>query len=277
MPELPEVETMLRGIAPAIGSRIVEFVVPRSGLRPIRIVPAPRTFRRLVAGRTIIGASRVGKRIVLQLDTGDCMVIEPRMTGLVLATPPPNAVHVRLVLHLEGGSLPEIVFWDQRGLGVVQLLCPREFDRQCGGSRLGPDALAITPEELRARLGGSRRPIKVALMDQHLVAGIGNLYASEILHLAGVSPRRRCSRLRLAQWRDVWAAIREVLEEAIRCEGSTLADGTYRVGRDQTGGYQEHHRVYQRGGEACVRGDGGRIMRIVQAQRSTFYCPVCQR
>lgn len=277
MPELPEVETMLRGIVAATGSQIVEFRELRSSLRPLHITPAVRVFRQRVVGTTIVTASRVGKRLVLELDTQDRIVIEPRMTGLVLPADPPNRKHLRTILQLKGGPLEEVLFWDQRGLGVVQLLSPEEFQRQCGLSRLGPDALVVTLDELRARVGRSRRPIKVAMMDQHAVVGIGNLYASEILHRAGVSPLRPCHLLRRSRWQRVHTAIREVLEEAIRCEGSTLADGTYRMGRDRKGGYQQYHRVYQRAGQPCVQCGRGHIRRIVQAQRSTFYCPGCQR
>jgi formamidopyrimidine-DNA glycosylase len=117
----------------------------------------------------------------------------------------------------------------------------------------------------------------VALLDQRAVAGIGNLYASEILHRARMHPERTCDSLRPAQWRNLHSAMREVLEEAIRSEGSTLSDGTYRVGRNRPGGFQVLHRVYQRAGQRCVQCGKAEIVRTVQAQRSTFFCPWCQR
>ena len=123
---------------------------------------------------------------------------------------------------------------------------------------------------------GSRREIKVALLDQRTVAGIGNLYASEILHVAGVHPQQRCDRLTRSQWQLIHQATQEVLSEAIRYEGSTLSDGTYRNALNKSGSYQNHHRVYARTGEPCNSCNAGRIRRIVQAQRSTFYCPQCQ-
>jgi formamidopyrimidine-DNA glycosylase len=129
---------------------------------------------------------------------------------------------------------------------------------------------------LRERLGGSRRAIKVALLDQHAVMGIGNLYASEILHQAGIHPKRPCCRLRAAEWLKLHAAMGVILQAAIRHQGSTLRDGTYRIARNTPGDYQVFHRVYQRTGEACLQCGHGRIQRIVQAQRSTFFCPVCQ-
>jgi formamidopyrimidine-DNA glycosylase len=163
-------------------------------------------------------------------------------------------------------------------LGKVQLFSPEAFAGAFGREKLGPDALAMSAEMFRAQLGKSRRAIKVGLLDQRAVAGIGNLYASEILHLAGVHPRARCDRLTRAKWQAIADATQQILHAAIRYEGSTLGDGTYRNALNQPGGYQNHHRVYDRAGESCPRCCSGRsIMRIVQAQRSTFYCPHCQR
>ena len=138
--------------------------------------------------------------------------------------------------------------------------------------------IADSAELFREQLGGSRRAVKVALLDQRAVAGIGNLYASEILHLAEVHPGARCDHVTRAKWARIAESTREVLELAIRYEGSTLGDGTYRNALNQAGGYQNHHRVYDRAGEACPRCGGGRVIkRIVQAQRSTFFCAGCQR
>jgi formamidopyrimidine-DNA glycosylase len=156
-------------------------------------------------------------------------------------------------------------------------LSPEQFLRYYGPDRLGPDALTMTSETLRERLAGSRRAIKVALLDQHVLAGIGNLYASEILHLAGIHPAMPCRELRAAQWSRLHAAMGEVLQAAIRHQGSTLRDGTYRIARNRGGDYQVYHRVYQRAGEPCLHCGAGQIVRIVQAQRSTFFCPTCQR
>jgi formamidopyrimidine-DNA glycosylase len=287
MPELPEVETMCRGIAPVVGSRIRDLRRPRSRLQPIKISPRLSDFRRRVVGSKIVAVGRVGKRVVVELDSGDRVVFEPRMTGLVLLAHPPDLEHLRLVFELSGrlsyggtrSTLPSegrILFWNRRGLGVVRLLSPRQFHRDCGPQRLGPDALQISAETLSRRLGASGRAIKVALLDQRAVAGIGNLYASEILHRVRIHPQRTCDSLRPQEWRRLHAAMREVLEEAIRQQGSTLRDGTYRVARNRPGSYQVFHRVYQRAGQRCLQCGEGEIVRIVQAQRSTFFCRVCQ-
>jgi formamidopyrimidine-DNA glycosylase len=120
--------------------------------------------------------------------------------------------------------------------------------------------------------------VKVALLDQRSVAGIGNLYASEILHLAGIHPARRCNKITRTQWQSIADATQAVLNAAIRYEGSTLGDGTYRNALNRQGGYQNYHCVYGRAEEACPRcGPGAKVRRILQAQRSTFFCPMCQR
>jgi formamidopyrimidine-DNA glycosylase len=276
LPELPEVETMRRGILSIVGSRVEDARRARCRKRPIAVTPGLAAFRRRVVGRTVAAVERAGKRVVVRLDSGDAIVFEPRMTGLVLLAAPPTKEHLRFEVALSGGPNERLLFWDQRGLGLVRLVSPRQFAELYGGEKLGPDALQLTSDELRARLGASRRAIKVALLDQRALAGVGNLYASELLHLAGVHPAQRCDRLHVEEWERVHAAMLEVLEAAIRYEGSTLGDGTYRNALNESGGYQSHHRVYDRAGQRCATCGRAQIERIVQAQRSTFYCSCCQ-
>ncbi|HEY3395512.1 MAG TPA: bifunctional DNA-formamidopyrimidine glycosylase/DNA-(apurinic or apyrimidinic site) lyase [Lacipirellulaceae bacterium] len=278
MPELPEVETMRRGILGVVGSRIedVERVICRR--RPIAIAPRIDRFRQRAAGRVIRDVGRVGKRVIVALDTGDAIVMEPRMTGLVLVAEPPTREHLRFRCTLSGNGIGELLYWDRRGLGSVRLLAPKEFENAFGLDKVGPDALAMTAESFRERLGRSTRAVKVALLDQRAVAGIGNMYASEILHVAGVHPARQCTRVTRREWQAIADATRAILTAAIRYEGSTLRNGTYRNALNEEGGYQNHHRVYDRAGKPCPRcGGGSAISRIVQAQRSTFFCPDCQR
>jgi formamidopyrimidine-DNA glycosylase len=277
MPELPEVETMRRGIEPVLGCRITRVERPRSRLQSITIVPRFDAFRRRIKNCVIENIGRLGKRIVLELDSGDRLVLEPRMSGLILLSQPPSETHLRLIFHLAGGNVDCFLFWDQRGLGVASLLSPQEYAERLGPTRLGPDALSISAQVLRERLGKSRRPIKVALMDQHLLAGIGNLYASEILHRCRIHPARHCHQLRAKDWVAIQATMQEVLAEAILHQGSTLRDGTYRIARNEPGSFQIRHRVYQRHGQLCLQCEKTEIIRIVQAQRSTFFCPACQR
>lgn len=277
MPELPEVETMRRGILGIVGARITGIEALAGGLKPIRIRPRPALLARQTAGRRIVGIERYGKRVALRLDSEAVLVFEPRMTGLVLLADPPDREHLRVRVHLAGGSSRQLLFWDRRGLGSVRLLQPRQLLAELGPEKLGPDALEITLDQLHERLHSSRRAIKVALLDQRAVAGIGNLYAAEMLHVAGIHPAQRCDRLTSAEWARLHAALRDVLSEAVRYEGSTLSDGTYRNVLNSPGRYQNHHRVYDRAGHPCPTCGGGPIRRIVQAQRATFFCPDCQR
>ena len=267
---------MRRGVAAAVGCTISDVRQPSSRCQSITIQPRLGVLRRKVVGRRIVAVDRVGKRVVLRLDGGASIVIEPRMSGLVLLADPPDAVHLRVVFLLSG-AVQQLLFWDQRGLGVVRLCSPSEFEAIYGPAKLGPDALAISAAALRERLARSRRAIKVALLDQHVVAGIGNLYASEILHRAAIHPAKRCDRLKPRHWTLLHAEIGIVLREAIEHQGSTLRDGTYRIARNDPGKFQFCHRVYQRQGQPCLRCGRAEIVRIVQAQRSTFFCPRCQK
>jgi formamidopyrimidine-DNA glycosylase len=214
---------------------------------------------------------------VLELSSGDAFVVEPRMTGLILLADPPDRGHLRFEWRLEGKPPKSLWFWDRRGLGTVRLLSRAALAEALGPDHLGPDALEITNDGWRALCRKTSRPIKVALLDQKLVAGIGNLYASEILHLAGIHPGRQANRLKRQEIERMGACVLAVLTEAIRHEGSTLSDGTYRNALNQEGGYQNSHRVYDRAGQPCASCQGPGIRRIVQAQRSTFFCPVCQK
>ncbi|MBL8811962.1 MAG: bifunctional DNA-formamidopyrimidine glycosylase/DNA-(apurinic or apyrimidinic site) lyase [Planctomycetaceae bacterium] len=277
MPELPEVETMVRGVRRHCEGRTllqVEFL--ECTRRPIPVLPS-RTQFEAQAGRTITQVGRLGKRALFFLDSGSVMIIEPRMTGLLLVSSAPSEEHRRVCWHFpkQRGKSDTVEFWDRRGLGTLSLLSPDQFAEL--QQRLGPDALEITVDEWSQRLKKTDRPIKVALLDQSLVAGIGNLYASEILHRSGISPKRKASRLRKPEIEKMADATLQILTTAIRYEGSTLNDGTYRNALAESGGYQNHHQVYDRAGETCPACGQSEIRRIVQAQRSTFYCPGCQR
>lgn len=277
MPELPEVETMRRGVEPIVGSRVEQIVRLPCQRKPILLTPRIDALRRRIVGATITAVDRIGKRVVVRLDTDDSLVFEPRMTGLVLLEDAPSDDHLRVRLDLLDGPAPHLYYWDRRGLGSVRLFDADEMEDRFESGALGPDALAITCEQLRERLRDSRRAIKVALLDQKVVAGVGNLYASEILHLAGVHPEARCDRLTRKQYTRIHEQQLIVLQTAIEHKGSTLSDGTYRNALNDPGGYQNQHRVYDREGAACPSCEDGEIRRIVQAQRATFFCPACQK
>ncbi len=278
MPELPEVETMVRGIRPHCeGRRIAAIEFPPCSRKPISVTPDRRSIAAL-AGHTLQRVGRLGKRVILELDNHSALVIEPRMTGLLLVTDPPTTEHLRVVWQLSPSTrtelAPRLMFWDRRGLGTLSLLNAGEYAAL--RTRLGPDALEVSPAEWQLRLAKTARPVKVALLDQTIVAGIGNLYASEILHRAGISPKRPARSLSAQRIARLHEAVQYVLLQAIRFEGSTLNDGTYRNALNQDGSFQNHHQVYDREGEPCPSCGRASIRRIVQSQRSTFYCPACQ-
>ncbi|QDU81468.1 Formamidopyrimidine-DNA glycosylase [Polystyrenella longa] len=277
---------MVRGARPFMEGRMLAQLRRYPCVRkPLSFKPGFPALARRLKGSVVAEVFRIAKRIVVRLQKNDSndhfLVIEPRMTGLLLVDDPPSREHLRFEFVFEseskGAPQPNVSFWDRRGLGTVTLYSQREFDAFLTSGKLGPDALVISPDDLHKRLQRTARPIKVALLDQKLVAGIGNLYASEILHLCRIHPETEANRVPLRLIKPLVRSIREVLETAIRYEGSTLSDGTYRNVLNQDGGYQNEHRVYQKGGEFCARCRRTRIERIVQAQRSTFFCSQCQK
>lgn len=276
MPELPEVETMRRSLIGAEGAtirRIEKVDCPR---KPIGITPRIDQLRRRAEKQKVIAIERVGKRVALRLANDERLIFEPRMTGLIVTGKSPDPIYLRVKVELTGADLDKFWFWDRRGLGKVLLYNAAEFAEAYSTDKLGPDGLVVTAGDYKERLGKSRREIKPALLDQKAVAGIGNIYAAEILHLAKVHPAARCDRLSRKQWSAIADATHEILELAIRYEGSSLGDGTYRNKLNQDGSYQLHHRVYGRANEACPRCKQP-IKQIVQTQRSTFFCPGCQK
>lgn len=276
MPELPEVETMRRGILGSQGQLIESVEVCVSQYRPFPINIGSKKLSQRLTGKSIAKIDRLGKRILFHLDDQSVLVFEPRMTGLALIAEPPNREHLRVILELSGSGEPQLLFWDRRGLGHLNWFNKRQFESEFGIDRIGPDALDIDVDALRQRLSTSQREIKVALLDQKIVAGVGNLYAAELLFEAEIDPRTRCARLSRSQWQRLVDAMHRILAQAIRYEGSTLSDGTYRNALNQNGSYQNHHQVYAKHGKPCPQCQRP-IQRIVQAQRSTFFCPQCQR
>lgn len=274
MPELPEVETMCRGIYPIIGQRVRSVSLPQCNYRPIQIRPKVAEIDARFAGRRIEAVTRLGKRVVIQT-AEDSLILQPKMTGLVALDEPPDPDHVRL--QIDFANRLRLQFWDRRGLGTVEMMPTAELHERIVAGRLGPDALQITVEEFIARLRATSRPIKVALLDQKLLAGVGNLYASEMLFQARIDPKRAASKISRERLEVLHGAMLEILQLAIELEGSTLSDGTYRNAINDPGNYQNMHRVYDKAEQLCSQCSVTPIKRIVQAQRSTFYCPTCQK
>ncbi len=278
MPELPEVETMVQGIRQSIEGGVIDnLLLCPCAYRPLDIKPTWKTIQRKTKGQTIIAVRRLAKRVVMELSSGDSFLIEPRMTGLMLLSDPPDEAHLRIEWRLiQNGKPQSLWFWDRRGLGTLRLYSPAEIKSHLGPKTLGPDALTMTAAQWLAGCQRTKRAIKVVLLDQKFIAGIGNIYASEILHQAGVSPFSPANVLGETECEQLAESTQSILENAIAAEGSTLGDGTYRNALNQIGSYQNQHRVYQKQGEICASCRTGVIQRKVQAQRATFFCPICQ-
>ena len=275
MPELPEVETMVRGIRPALaGRRIVEAEM----VDPFLLQGCTREeFERRAAGSVVRSVSRRGKWVVIDLgpDRGS-IVIQPRMTGGFRLTEPNRPEHVRVVFRLdEPGNI--VWFSDARRLGKVAWY-PDEATAEAAFARShGPDALVIAADDLAARLARTTRGIKPTLMDQKVLAGIGNIYADETLFRSRIHPERPASTLTRAEVDRLHAAIGSVLAEAIAAEGSSF-DAGYKTVWGGEGGFLNQNAMYGRGGQPCP-GCSGPVHKVKIAGligRPTHYCPTCQ-
>ena len=280
MPELPEVETVRRGLIPAMQGRVIEKAEVR---RPdLRFALPPRMAERLT-GATVTALRRRSKYLLADLSTSETLLVHLGMSGRMLVSgvmlgtffhdhPAPEK-HDHVVLHLSGGA--RVTFNDARRFGAMDLLATETADRHPLLATLGPEPLGNDFNEtyLAARLRGRAAPIKAALLDQHLVAGLGNIYACEVLFRAGIAPTRAAGQI--ADPGALVPVIREVLAEAIAAGGSSLKD--FRRTDGELGYFQKDFAVYGRKGQPCrTPGCPATIARIVQSGRSTFFCPTCQ-
>jgi len=287
MPELPEVETVRRGLAPALEGRRIEAVrLNRADLR----FPFPERFAERLAGARVETLSRRAKYLLARLNTGEVWITHLGMTGRFTVTAsggerrpgefyfatPPDPAHTHVSITLEAGG--QLEFNDPRRFGYMDMIAETALEAHPYFAGMGPEPLGngFSAEILAEKVKGKKTPIKAALLDQRIVAGLGNIYVCEALHRAGVSPKRLAGRISAARLEALAVAVRAVLEEAIEAGGSTLRDY---AGADGALGYFQHRfSVYDREGAACARpGCAGVVRRIVQSGRSSFYCPVCQR
>ncbi|MBM4422567.1 MAG: bifunctional DNA-formamidopyrimidine glycosylase/DNA-(apurinic or apyrimidinic site) lyase [Chloroflexi bacterium] len=265
MPELPEVETIVRNLrAPCVGQRIERATVKWK--RHVAM-PGAAQFIRRIAGQTVLGITRRGKYLVFQLSE-DVLLIHLKMSGdltVVSAATPPDK-HAHTVFHFGNGH--ELRFSDTRKFGRVYLA--RRADDVTGS--LGPEPLddSFTAQSLAYILQSRRRALKPLLLDQTVIAGVGNIYADESLHRARLHPLRLSHTLAAAEARALWRSLRYTLNQAIRNQGSSI-DRVYRQGQ-----HQYHFRAYDRAGQPCPA-CGAAIRRIVVGGRGTHYCPHCQR
>lgn len=287
MPELPEVETVRRGLAPAMeGRRITRADIRREGLR----WPFPPGLAARLTGARVERLRRRSKYILADLDNGESLLIHLGMSGRMtvsgLAAPfvpgqfhhdhPPAEKHDHVVLEMEGGA--RITFNDARRFGAMDLMDTATADAHWLLCDIGPEPLgnAFNEDYLVQRLKGRNTPVKTALLDQKIVAGLGNIYVCEVLHRAGIDPRRKAGAISAKRVAGLVPVIRAVLAEAIEAGGSSLRD--YRQADGELGYFQHSFRVYDREGAPCpAEGCPGTIGRISQSGRSTFFCPRCQR
>ena len=283
MPELPEVETVRRGLAPVIeGRRIDAAAVNRPDLR----WPFPDRMAERLTGQTVLRLRRRSKYLLADLSRDETLLVHLGMSGRLLISGaqvggffydhPAPARHDHVVLEIEGGA--RVTYNDARRFGAMDLIPTARTDAHRLLAGLGPEPLgnAFDEDYLLARLSGRAMPIKSALLDQRVVAGLGNIYVCEALHRAGIAPQTPAGEVGEARLRALVPIVRDVLSEAIAAGGSSLRD--YRQADGELGYFQHSFRVYGREGGTCpTPGCAGTVARIVQGGRSSFYCPLCQR
>jgi formamidopyrimidine-DNA glycosylase len=280
MPELPEVETVRRGLLPVMEGRMIDLAeVNRPDLR----WPLPEAMADRLTGKRVLALRRRSKYILADLSSGETLLIHLGMSGRMLisgqmvgefhhAHPAPQK-HDHVVLHMEGGA--RVTFNDARRFGAMDLLPTATAESHPLLAEIGPEPLgnAFNESYLEAMLKDRNTPIKSALLDQHLVAGLGNIYVCEVLYRARIAPDRKAGAVRDPA--ALVPIIRQVLAEAIEAGGSSLRD--YRQADGELGYFQHAFQVYGREGEPCLTaGCQSKIARIVQSGRSSFYCPTCQ-
>jgi formamidopyrimidine-DNA glycosylase len=283
MPELPEIETVRRGLEPVLTGRVLANVDQR---RPDLRWPFPERFAERLTGQRVTGLGRRSKYLLIGLEGGETWVIHLGMSGRILVgkatlgefhhpTPTPGK-HDHVIVTTDEGAV--ITYNDARRFGLMDLWPTADLDRHKLLAGLGPEPLGneFNGAALAAALADKRTPIKAALLDQRIVAGLGNIYVSEALHRAGISPKRLSGSISRSRIDRLTAEIVATLNDAIAAGGSSLRD--YRHTDGELGYFQHSFRVYDRADAPCpTAGCGGTVRRIVQSGRSTFYCAECQR
>ncbi|MEZ6197796.1 MAG: bifunctional DNA-formamidopyrimidine glycosylase/DNA-(apurinic or apyrimidinic site) lyase [Planctomycetota bacterium] len=274
MPELPEVESLRRSLLDLVVGRRVESIRVRESR--LREGVDGRALRRDLAGRRCLGISRRAKYLILEFEREARLLVHLGMSGRFFATTEAEPLdrHDHLIFTLDHGG--QLRYRDPRRFGLVRSGSARSFARDPRLTELGPEPFdpVFDGTHLAVRARGRRGPVKPFLMDARVVVGVGNIYASEALHRAGIHPARRVDRIAAARWEGLARAVREILAASIERGGTTLAD--FVDGRGRAGEYATALGVYGREGEPCPV-CGAAIRRSVQAARSTYHCPRCQR
>ena len=267
MPELPEVETTVRGLAKVLeGRRLTSVEARRPDLR--RALPVDLGQR--LTGARVIGLGRRAKYGLIDTDRGDSLVFHLGMSGHWRVDPSETGKHDHFILETDEGR--RVALNDARRFGSLDLVPTGELPDWPPFKALGPEPLDLDPRDLLRRLSGRTAAIKLLLLDQRIVAGLGNIYVCEALYRAGIHPKRAGGSVSLERLKKLVPAIRAVLAEAIEAGGSTLKDFVSPDG--ELGYFSKAFAVYDREGKPC--GCGGTVRRIIQGGRSTFYCPKCQ-
>ena len=276
MPELPEVETVMRGLATALtGRRLARVEQRRADLR----FPLPERFAARLEGRRIAGFGRRAKYILAELDDGVTWLCHLGMSGRMMLGEGPAPVperHDHLIVETDDGQ--HLIYRDARRFGFMDLIGAGELDDHPRLAGLGIEPLGpeLTGRRLRGLFAGRHAPLKAALLDQRRIAGLGNIYVCEALNRARLDPDRPSGGLSAAEARTLARAVRETLEEAVAAGGSSLRD--YVQASGELGYFQHSWRVYGREGNPCPCGrKGATVRRSVRSGRSTFFCPVCQK
>jgi formamidopyrimidine-DNA glycosylase len=270
VPELPEVETTVQGLVPVLdGRRLVRVEARRADLRRA----FPPDLRQRLTGARVTGLGRRAKYGLLHTDREETMVFHLGMSGRWRIDPAELGAHDHLLLETEEGRV--VALNDPRRFGSVDLVPTAALAAWPAFAAMGPEPLGpdFTPDALRTALAGRSAPIKAMLLDQRIVAGLGNIYVCEALHMAGIAPTRAAGRISRPRLVRLVEAIREVLAAAIEAGGSTLRD--YARPSGELGYFSKQWRVYGREGEPCACGSA--ILRRSDSGRSTFFCPRCQR
>ncbi len=273
MPELPEVETIRRELEPLLAGKRITSV--RVGRPDIVGFPGATAFARSVPGHTVRRLGRRGKYLIVELDKGRELVFHLRLSGHLAVNREPGARFERCRLELADGS--GLSFVEPRVLGKVYFVRAGDYPKALAGmQRMGREPVEPGFDEryLADRLRGRSAPVKTLLLDQRVCCGVGNIYADEGLHRAGIRPDRRAGSLKPAEVRRLARGLRRVIGDGIRWCGTTLGDGRYLRPGSQAGSFQRHLRVMGREGETCRC--GGRVKRIKLGNRSSHFCPRCQ-
>jgi formamidopyrimidine-DNA glycosylase len=289
MPELPEIETVKLQLSKVLPGKVIEKVEVRNE-RTVQGDPNS------ICGKKIIEIRRKAKVLIVDFEEGMSMAFHFKMSGQLILDNDKNgetytdrivgghpttdffgrlpSTHTRVIFYLGSAIL---YFNDQRMFGWLKIGTTQEIEKEKFLMSLGPEPFAINANEFKQRIDGSKRPIKVVIMDQSVISGVGNIYANDALWEAKIHPQKPANRMSTEECAELLSGIKLVLNEGIKFGGATAADAKYIDLHGLGGHYQDHFRTYDREGKACLRNDGAKVLRIELGGRGTYFCPLCQK